>query len=54
VAGFRKSSFSYVSKFSYYSLAKFAKSIFDDVIWIEDSPPLAIEDLFFDVNFSLL
>ena len=54
VAGFRKSSFSYVSKFGNYSLAKFVKSIFDDVIWIEDSPPLVIEDLFFDVNVSLL
>ena len=54
VAGFRKSSFSCVSKSGNYSLAKFSKSIFDDVIWIEDSTPLAIEDLFFDVNVSLL
>ena len=54
VAGFRKRFFSCVNKSGNYSLAKFSKSIFDDVIWIEDSPPLAIEDLFFDVNFSLL
>ena len=54
VAGFRKRFFSCVNKSGNYSLAKFSKSIFDDVIWIEDSTPLAIEDLFFDVNVSLL
>ena len=37
-----------------HSLAKFAKSISDDVIWIKDPSPPALEDLFFDVNSSLL
>ena len=37
-----------------HSLDKFAKSISDDVIWIKDPSPPALEDLFFDVNSSLL
>ena len=32
-----------------HSLTRFAKSISDDVIWIEDPPPLALDALFFDV-----
>ena len=38
-----------------HSLTKFVKSISDNVIWIEDSPPaLELEALFFDVNVSLV
>lgn len=45
VAGFHKFFFSCVSKSGnsmVHSLAKFAKSIFDDVVWIEDSPPAVL------------
>ena len=32
-----------------HSLARFAKHISDDVIWIEDSPPPALESLYLDL-----
>ena len=57
VASLCKGSFSCVSRFGnsvLHSLAKFAKSIFDNVIWIEDPPPPTLEVLFFDVNESFV
>ena len=57
VVGLRRGSFSYVRRSGNsmaHSLTKLVKSIFDDVIWIEDPPPLALEVLFFDVNIFLL
>ena len=57
VASLCKGSFSCVRRSSnsvVHSLAKFAKSISDDVIWIEDPPLPALEFLFFDVNVYLL
>ena len=57
VVGLCKGSFSYVRRSGNsmaHSLTKFVKSIFDDVIWIEDPPSLALEVLFFDVNVFLL
>ena len=58
VAGLCKGSFSCVRRFGnsvVHSLTKFVKSISDNVIWIEDSPPaLELEALFFDVNVSLV
>lgn len=35
--------------FVVHSLARFAKHISDDVIWIEDSPPPALESLYFNL-----
>lgn len=33
-----------------HALARYAKDILDEVVWIEDSPPLAVEALCFDSN----
>ena len=33
-----------------HALARYAKDILDEVVWIEDSPPLAVEALYFDSN----
>ena len=58
VASLCKGSFSYVRRSCnsmVHSLAKFVKSIIDDVMWIEDPlPALELEALFFDANVSLL
>ena len=57
VASLCKGSFSCVRRSGnsvVHSLAKFANSISDDVIWIEDPPLPALEVLFFDVNVYLL
>ncbi|XP_075659294.1 uncharacterized protein LOC142629212 [Castanea sativa] len=31
-----------------HSLARFAKNIDDEIVWMEDSPPVALEALYFD------
>ena len=31
-----------------HSLARYAKNISNDVMWLEDSPPLALESLYHD------
>ena len=57
VAGLRRGSFSFVRRSGnsiLHSLAKFAKSISEDVIWMGDPPPLTLEVMFFDVNVYLL
>ena len=36
-----------------HNLARYAKNIFDDVIWLEDSPPPTLESLFHD-SLSIL
>ena len=31
-----------------HSLARFARCITDEVVWVEESPPLTLEALYFD------
>ena len=33
-----------------HALARYAKDILDEVVWIEDSPPPTVEALYFDYN----
>ena len=33
-----------------HALARYAKDILDEVVWIEDSPPPTVEALYFDSN----
>ena len=35
------------AKFMAYSLAKFARGVEDEIVWLEESPPLALEALHF-------
>ena len=55
MAGLRNSFFSCVRQSSNsiaHFLVKFAKYISNDVTWMENLSPLALEVLFFDVNVS--
>ena len=33
-----------------HALARYAKDVLDEVVWIEDSPPPTVEALYFDYN----
>ncbi|XP_030924586.1 uncharacterized protein LOC115951544 [Quercus lobata] len=49
--GLRRVSFSYVKRGANsvaHSLARFAKNVVDDMYWLEDSPPPALDALYYD------
>lgn len=35
-----------------HSLARFARQIEDEILWMEESPPPALESLYLDSNFA--
>lgn len=55
-AGFRAWSVNYVKHITNsvaHSLAKYARQIDDEQVWLEESPPPALEALYFDSRFLM-